>query len=312
MKPIVTLTLNSSVDVQWAVPEMVHTHKLRSSPGLSFPGGGGINVSRVLKALGGQSICVYTAGSFTGHFLREMINSIGIVTRVVPISADTRASATIFDESSGLEYRVTPPGPRLEEKEWQACLDALFDIDADYIVATGSLPGGVPEDLYARVASRATDRGTRVILDTSGAALASALEAGVFLVKPNLAELSHLTGVDVAAADAQDAAVNKLVDDGKADVVALTLGGDGALLATKSGTLRQSCPDVKVKSAVGAGDSFLAGMTYGLANGQALEDAFALGLATGSATVLTEGSELCRRSDVERLFYEITNKRLSA
>jgi len=103
MKPIVTLTLNSSVDVQWAVPEMVHTHKLRSSPGLSFPGGGGINVSRVLKALGGQSICVYTAGSFTGHFLREMINSIGIVTRVVPISADTRASATIFDESSGLE-----------------------------------------------------------------------------------------------------------------------------------------------------------------------------------------------------------------
>ena len=306
MKPIVTLTLNSSVDVQWEVPQMAHTRKLRSSAGISFPGGGGINVSRVIKTLGGQSICVFTAGSFTGHFLREMVDSIGMITRVVPISDGTRASATIFDDATGREYRVTPPGPTLSEDEWQACFDALFDIETDYIVATGSLPGGVPEDFYARVAARAKSRGARLVLDTSGPALASALDEGVYLVKPNLRELQRLMGVDAATPADQESLVKRLISERKADVVALTLGADGALLGSQDGIVRLKSPDVEVKSAVGAGDSFLAGMTFGLASGRSMEDAFALGVATGTATVLTAGSELCRRSDVESLLAQIS------
>ena len=306
MKPIVTLTLNSSVDVQWEVPEMAHTRKLRSSSGITFPGGGGINVSRVIKTLGGQSICVFTAGSFTGHFLREMVDSIGMITRVVPISDSTRASATVFDDATGREYRVTPPGPTLNENEWKACFDALFDIETDYIVATGSLPGGVPEDFYARVAARAKDRGARMILDTSGPALAAALDEGVFLVKPNLRELQRLMGIDATTPDEQVSLVKRLINEQKAEVVALTLGADGALLGSKNGVIRLKSPDVDVKSAVGAGDSFLAGMAFGLASGRSIEDAFALGLATGTATVLTAGSELCRRSDVERLLPQIS------
>ena len=311
MKPIVTLTLNSSIDVQWEVPEMAHTRKLRSTEGITFPGGGGINVSRVIKTLGGQSISVFTAGSFTGQFLRQMVDDIGLVTRVIQVAGGTRAAATIFDLSTGLEYRVTPAGPSLSEQEWQTCFDALFDIDADYIVATGSLPRGVPEDFYAQVARKAKTRGTKVVLDTSGPPLATALDEGVFMVKPNLRELERLMDADAKSLANQEALVAKLVNSGKAEVVALTLGADGALLGWPSGTLRLVGPDVEVKSAVGAGDSFVAGVTYGLASGLSMADAFALGVATGTATVMTAGSELCHRADIERVFQDMTGKPLT-
>ncbi len=310
MKPIVTLTLNSSVDVQWEVPEMLHTKKLRASNGITFPGGGGINVSRVIKTLGGQSISVFTSGDFVGHFLREMVDNAGLITRVVQIEGVTRTSSTVFDRSTGQEYRVTPPGPSLTEREWQACFDALFDISTDYIVATGSLPLGVPDDFYARVSHRAKKQGRRVVLDTSGAPLAAALEEGVFLVKPNRGEMKRLMGTGDLGPQEEEALAQQLVREGKAEVVALTLGGDGALLATEGRTLRLRGPDVKVKSAVGAGDSFVAGLTYGLARPMELADAFALGIASGTATVLTAGSELCRRQDIERIYREITGKSL--
>jgi 6-phosphofructokinase 2 len=311
MKPIVTLTLNSSVDVQWEVPEMVPTHKLRATPGISYPGGGGINVSRVIKTLGGQSIAVFTAGSFTGQFLRQMVDDTGLVTRVIQVSGATRAAAAIADAASGREYRVTPRGPALSDKEWRTCFKALFEIETDYIVATGSLPSGVPEDFYARVAREAKRKGTRVVLDTSGPPLAQALEEGVFMVKPNLRELERLTDADAKRPEAQERLVTRLVEEGKAEVVALTLGADGALLGWKGGTLRLKGPDVPVKSAVGAGDSFVAGVTYGLALDLAMEDAFALGVATGTAAVITAGSELCRRPDIERIFEQMLGKPLN-
>ena len=311
MKPIVTLTLNSSIDVQWEVPEMAHTRKLRSTEGITFPGGGGINVSRVIKTLGGQSISVFTAGSFAGQLLRQMVDHVGLVTRVIQVEGRTRAAATIFDRSSGLEYRVTPPGPALSEQEWRTCFDALFDIETDYIVATGSLPRGVPEDFYARVARKAKARGAKVVLDTSGPPLAAALDEGVFMVKPNLRELERLMDADAKSPAAQEALVTALVDSGKAEVVALTLGADGALLGWPDGTQRLVGPDVPVKSAVGAGDSFVAGMTYGFASRLDIADAFALGVATGTATVMTAGSELCHRADIERIFQDMAGKPLT-
>ena len=148
------------------------------------------------------------------------------------------------------------------------------------------------------------------MLDTSGEALGAALEVGVFLVKPNLLELETFTGRAAANPEEQDALARQLVLDGRAEVVAVSLGGDGALLATRDGCLRIAAPQVKVKSTVGAGDSFVAGMTLGLYQGRPVEDAFSLGLATGTATVLTAGSELCHQADVERLFQQITGQPL--
>lgn len=310
MNPIITLTMNSSVDLHYNVARMESVKKLRASEPLIFPGGGGINVSRVIKELGAHSIAVFTAGGPTGEFLREMLDHFALLTRVVLIEEQSRISATIYETETGEEFRPTPVGPALSDGEWRACFDAIFEYDASYIVATGSLPVGVPPDFYARVAQKAKSRGTRVVLDTSGEALGAALEVGVFLVKPNLLELETFTGRAAANPEEQDALARQFVLDGRAEVVAMSLGGDGALLATRDGCVRLAAPQVKVKSTVGAGDSFVAGMTLGLYQGRPVEDAFSLGLATGTATVLTAGSELCHQADVERLFQQITGRPL--
>lgn len=310
MNPIITLTMNSSVDLHYDVAQMESVKKLPASEPLIFPGGGGINVSRVIKELGSHSIAVFTAGGLTGGFLRQMLDRFGLLTRVVLIKEDTRISATIYEADTGEEFRPTPVGPSLGDDEWRACFDAIFEYEASYIVATGSLPVGVPTDFYARIAEEAKIRGTRVILDTSGDALEAALEIGVFLVKPNLLELESFAGRIASTPEEQDALARQLVLDRKAEAVAVSLGGDGALLATRDGCLRLAAPRVAVKSAVGAGDSFVAGMTMGLSQGRRIEDAFSLGLATGTAAVLTAGSELCHIADVERLYQQITGRPL--
>lgn len=310
MNPIITLTMNSSVDLHYDVARMEPVKKLRASEPLPFPGGGGINVSRVIKELGGHSIAVFTAGGPTGGFLREMLDQFGLLTRVVPIEGDTRISATIYEQDTGEEFRPTPVGPSLTTKEWQACLDALFEFESSYIVATGSLPVGVPVDFYAQVAEIAKSRGTRVILDTTGDALGAALEVGVFLIKPNLLELQAFTGKSASTPAEQDALAQEFIAQGKSEMVAVSLGEDGALLATEDSCLRLPAPAISVKSAVGAGDSFVAGLTLGLFRELPLDDMFSLGLAAGSATVMTAGSELCHRADVERLFEEISGRRL--
>jgi 6-phosphofructokinase 2 len=310
MNPIITLTMNSSVDLHYNVARMESVKKLRASEPLIFPGGGGINVSRVIKELGAHSIAVFTAGGPTGEFLREMLDHFALLTRVVLIEEQSRISATIYETETGEEFRPTPVGPALSDGEWRACFDAIFEYDASYIVATGSLPVGVPPDFYARVAEKAKSRATRVVLDTSGEALGAALEVGVFLVKPNLLELETFTGRAAANPEEQDALARQFVLDGRAEVVAVSLGGDGALLATRDGCLRLAAPQVNAKSTVGAGDSFVAGMTLGLYQGRPVEDAFSLGLATGTATVLTAGSEVSHQADVERLFQQITGRPL--
>ncbi|MBK8906434.1 MAG: 1-phosphofructokinase family hexose kinase [Rhodospirillales bacterium] len=306
MTNIVTLTLNSSVDVQWDVDEVVPIQKLRSSAPLHFPGGGGINVSRVIRILGGNSIAIHTAGGHTGQQFRGLVEAQGLLTRTIPIQGTTRSSATVFERSTSQEFRVTPPGPVMSEHEWNSFLDAAFEYATDYIVATGSLPIGVPNDFYARVARVAREKGVRVVLDTAGRALFEALKEGVYMVKPNLNELERLAGRRAETDQDQETLCRELIARRGAEIVALTLGADGALLVTPDQSLRLKAPTVDVKSAVGAGDSFVAGLTWGLASGRSSADAFRLAVATGTATVMTAGGELCRRADVDRFYEEIT------
>jgi 6-phosphofructokinase 2 len=154
MNPIITLTMNSSVDLHYNVARMESVKKLRASEPLIFPGGGGINVSRVIKELGAHSIAVFTAGGPTGEFLREMLDHFALLTRVVLIEEQSRISATIYETETGEEFRPTPVGPALSDGEWRACFDAIFEYDASYIVATGSLPVGVPPPTSTRASPR--------------------------------------------------------------------------------------------------------------------------------------------------------------
>ena len=194
MKPIVTLTLNPAIDSSCQADEVGPVHKIRTFDERYDPGGGGINVARVIRELGGDAIAVYLAGGLTGQAFTDMVDAIGLQHRAIPISGNTRVAHTVYERSSGQEYRFVPQGPEIHDDEWQACLRELEGLDFDYLVASGSLPKGLPEDFYAQVARIAADKGARFVLDTSGVALKLALEHGVYLVKPNLRELETAVG----------------------------------------------------------------------------------------------------------------------
>jgi 6-phosphofructokinase 2 len=305
MPQIVTLTINPAVDISWEVRDVVATRKLRSSGGMVFPGGGGINVSHVISVLGGESTAVFTQGGVIGTLLTELLDDYAIDRRVIKVAGRTRLSATVFEQSTHDEYRVTPPGPDLTENEWHAFIDLVSDLDCEYLVCSGSVPQGVPNDFYARIAASAKKRGSKVILDTSGRPLIEALKQGVYLVKPTQRELENLVGRKAPTPETQEEIARQIVDEGRAEIVALTLGRAGALLVWKDGQKRLASPDVEKKSAVGAGSSFVAGLVFGLADGRSLEDAFALAVACGAAALITPGTEMCRKADVDRLYAQL-------
>ncbi len=307
MSSIVTLTINPAVDLYTTVEGVVAIHKLRCKGLMRQPGGGGINVARAAQRLGGAVHAVYTAGGPIGQLLQRLIAQEEIDGTPVAIVDDTRESFTVTETRSGQQYRFVLPGPSLTEGEWQRCLDVLSEAaaSAGFVVASGSLPPGVPDDFYARVARAAKKVGARCVLDTSGKALAAALEEGVYLVKPNLREMRQLTGRPLDDQTSRLAAASELAARGGAEVVALTLGQEGALLATADLALAAVPPPVEIVSPVGAGDSFVAGMVQRLAAGSDLEAAFRCGVAAGTAALFTPGTELCRRQDVERLYEEV-------
>lgn len=308
---ILAIALNPSIDVAAMAETVTHEHKLRCTDVRRDAGGGGVNVARVLQRLGADCMVLYPAGGILGKLLRRLLEEEGVRDLAIDIAAETRESFTVLERSSGREFRFVLPGPELADAEWQACLDrvAALDAPAAYVVASGSLPPGVPEDFYARLARLARDRGSRMVLDASGPALAAALEEGVHLVKPNLRELRGLTGLPLEREEDWAAAADELVDSGKAEVVALSLGHRGALLAARGQRLRAPALSVKIASTVGAGDSFLAAMVWRLASGRNLEDAFRSGVAGGTAALLAPGTSLAHKGDVERLSHQVEIRR---
>jgi 6-phosphofructokinase 2 len=308
MKPIVTLTVNPAIDVSYVADEVIPMRKVRTRDERYDPGGGGLNVARVIHELGGEAVAFYMAGGYTGGALEGLIERSGITAVRVPIAGLTRVSHTVSETSSGQEFRFTPEGPEVSEPEWRHCLEVLSVIEGNYFVLSGSLARGMPVDFYARVARLVREGRGRVVLDTSGSALHWALETGVYLVKPSRRELEHLLGRKAQGPEGEEALVREVIERGRAEIVALTLGAAGAVLATKDLTLRLPSPQIETKSAVGAGDSFVGAMTLALAQGRGVAEAFAQGIAAGAATAMRTGTELCRRDDVAALYAEVSGQ----
>ena len=302
-RQILTLTVNPALDVSTSTEEVVSVHKLRCAASRVDPGGGGVNVSRVVHRLGGRSIAMYTAGGPVGEAYRRLIEAEHLPSLVVPVQGSTRENFTVDETSTGKQYRFVLEGPELSEAEWRGCLDLVAQAvpTGGYVVASGSLPPGVPDDFYARVVRLARQAGAHCIVDTSGPALREALAEGVFLVKPSTRELGEYLGASLGSEQEEVEAASELVAAGAAQYVALTLGDAGAVLASKSGVLRLPVPAVQVRSTVGAGDSFLAAFVLRLAQGRTAEEAFRAAVAAGSAAVMSPATELCHREDVERL-----------
>lgn len=307
MPLIVTVTPNPAVDVSTSVARVEPVRKLRCGASSRDPGGGGVNLARVVSRLGANALALYTSGGLAGQELQALVAREGVESVVVPVRGETREDFTVFDETTREDYRFVLPGPRLAEREWMACLKALASIErkADYICASGSLPPGAPVDFYVRVAEIAEMHGARFVLDTSGPALKAALREHVHLVKPNLRELRELVGGALDEERSLIAACRELIAGGRTEAVALTLGADGALLVTHEAAWRARPLPLRAVSTVGAGDSFLGGMVWAMASGLGLAEAFRHGVAAGGAAVLVHGAELCRRDDVRRLLPEV-------
>lgn len=303
---IVTLSLNPTIDMTSETDLVRPTHKIRTSDETFEPGGGGVNVARVIIELGGEATVICPAGGFSGRMLEELLDAVPVQHVIVPIEGNTRISSTVFERKTGYEYRFTPNGPTLSPGEVAACLDAIRAAEFDTFVASGSVPLGAPTDILAQIADIVHQKGARFILDSSGAGLRVTLERArhVSLVKPSLSELESLAGRRLDHKAAEQAAID-LVADGRIDIVAVTMGAAGAFIATRERTYRVAAPKVEPRSAVGAGDAFVGTMTLALARNEPLEDAIMMATAAGAATTLTPVAKVCAHTDILRLYEQV-------
>lgn len=304
---ILTVTMNPALDVSTSTDRVTDTHKLRCAAAQYHPGGGGINVARVLQRLGAHCVALYPAGGMNGHRLRQLLDQEQVLSQCLPIAGETRESFHVHETTSGRDFRFVLPGPALTPTEWQACLDRFSALAAapSWLVASGSLPPGVPVDFHAQLTRLARTRGSRVVLDSSGPALAAALAEGAYLIKPSLRELRELTGLPLQTDTQRLTAARSIIAAGQAQIVALSLGEEGAMLVTAGQALRASAVPVKVASTIGAGDSFVGGLVWALSRQTDLAQAFRYAMGSAAAALLSAGTALCQPADVERLAREV-------
>lgn len=305
---ILTLTVNPALDVYTQVDHIESNEKLRCDTPTTDPGGGGVNVSRVIKRLGGTSKAIYTKGGYTGNIFSQLLEQESVDQVRVEVKQDLRQNFAVTEKSTGELYRFGMPGAALEAAEYQKILDIIDEHkEADFLVASGSLPPGAPVDFYAQVARRAKKNDIKLILDTSGAAFQPVLEEGVFLIKPNMNELKDLFGRNAESEEEQKELLLDVLKKYKVEVIVASLGPKGAFLATGDSVKHYPAPTVEHVSSIGAGDSMVAGISYSLSRGSSLEEAVYMGLACGSATIKSPGTELLKREDAEELYDLLLN-----
>ena len=301
---ITTLTMTPSLDLFGTTDHLVEDAKTRCHETGHEPGGGGINVARNLHFLGDRVRAVFPAGGSNGDRIESLLGGESVPCQRIPVRNPTRQNLALTETATDRMYHLVFPGTELSEGEWQACESAVLDAtqDADYLVLSGSLPPGVPDDFYARLGRQAAREGVRVVLDTSGRPLEPALESGVYLAKLNRKELTQLGYTGNWDPGSQLDFMSGLVGEGMASLLVVTQGVEGALMATGRGDrLRVLPPRVKVVSHVGAGDSFVSLMVHSLLRGGTDSEALAYGVAGAAAAISTPGNRIPERHNIDAL-----------
>lgn len=298
---ITTLTINPALDKSAKVDGLVPEQKLQCHSIVYQPGGGGINVSRVLNRLDEQTHCIFTSGGDTGKNLNELLLKEGINPESVVAKAWTRENLSIVDTKTNFQYRFGMPSNGLQDAELdgiKSTLDKYLN-NGDILVLSGSLPQNVPADYYAILIKHVSHKNIKIVIDTSGPALTEALKEKVFLVKPNQRELAQWAGKEFLSSTEQEAFALEMVTTGKAMYVVVSLGARGAFMASKDDVVYQSTPSISVKSTIGAGDSMVAGLIYGIKNDFSANNILKYGVACGVATTMNEGTNLASKSHID-------------
>jgi 6-phosphofructokinase 2 len=304
MKPfdIVTLTVNPALDKTAHFKGLVPEQKIRCSAPRYDAGGGGINVSKAIARLEGESFCVFTSGGPIGLMLEELVQKESITFEAIKTANWTRESFVAVDENTNSQYRFGFEGSTMSEEEKKKIIQTLQELKPKFLVLSGSLNEGLPADYYQNIAQLAKESGSKVIVDTSGEALQKVLETGVYLIKPNVGELAKLIGVESLEMGEVAAAAQTLIEKGSAEIVVVSLGAQGAVLVTATQTEFVPAPNVVKKSTVGAGDSMVGAMTWALSQNKSLKEVVQWGVACGSAATMNEGTQLFKLGDAKRLF----------
>lgn len=308
---IVTLTPNPSIDRAVLIDTLRRGEVHRASSSRIDPGGKGVNVARALAAQGDATVAVLPSGGPEGHLLEDLLDASGVAYASVPVRGSVRMNISVL-EPDGTTTKLNEPGPTLSSAEVEALLATTLeradgDERADWVVGCGSLPPGAPTDLYAALVARVRERGGRIAIDSSGAPFAAAVAARPHLIKPNHEELAELVGHDLPTlAHVRDAA-RELVAGG-IDLVAVSLGDDGALLVTADECAHARATITTPLSTVGAGDCMLAGLLHGLSTGRGPADALLTGVTWGAAAVTLPGSRVPAPDDLDGIRAELTRE----
>ena len=302
---IITLTLNPSLDKSTHFTGLIAEQKIRCEKPRYDAGGGGINVSKAIAKLGGNSLCIHTSGGSAGKMLEEIILKDGIENKVIPTQNWTRENFIAFENTTKAQYRFGFPGNELLEDEKEKVIESIKEINTKYLVLSGSLNEGLPTDFYQTIAEIAKAMGIKVIVDTSGEPLRKVLEKGVYLIKPNIGELAKLIGVERLELSEVEKAAKTLIENGAAEIVVVSLGTEGALLVSNEQIEFVKAPKVTKKSTVGAGDSMVGGMVWALSQNKTLKEVIQWGVSCGTAATMNEGTQLFKKEDAIKLFQEL-------
>jgi 6-phosphofructokinase 2 len=302
---IVTLTINPSLDKSTHFTGLIAEQKIRCEKPRYDAGGGGINVSKAIFKLGGNSTCIFTSGGSTGEMLEELLRKEKIESIAIKTKNWTRENFIAFENTTKAQYRFGFPGNEFSDVEKEKILQTIKDLKTDYLVISGSLNEGLPSDFYKKIATTAKESNVKVIVDTSGEALKKVLETGVYLIKPNIGELAKLIGVERLELPDVEKAAKQLIENKSAEIVVVSLGAEGAILVTKDETHLVKAPKVEKKSTVGAGDSMVGGLVWALSQNKTLKEVIQIGVCCGTAATMNEGTQLFKVEDVMRLLKEI-------
>ena len=305
-----TLTLNPALDLTYIVDAFKEDDSTRAHTVYRSPGGKGINVARVATRLKHPNVALGFIAGTTGLEVTQLLEAEGVNTWFTPVDGVTRTNP-ILQDKLGHQIRVSAPGPQANLREVESLWESVFVLrEPDFLLASGSKLLGVPENFYPRVLIEAKKRGIKTVVDADGGELERGIRTGAYLVKPNKHELKRFVGRDLTSISEVIEAAREMIQAG-VTVVAASLGPDGALYITSEQAFRAVPPKIEVASAVGAGDSFLAGLLVKLSEGSPPLEALKFAVACGTATATIPGTQLCTLDRILEILPDVQTEDLS-